>query len=144
MEIVASKKVWKLLDSLAEDVRVNLLMLGLDIDEKGQAKLFNIHMLKRSIGVLLLLAFLSVKYAVIFGQIKQTVKAQSSQSPDDSSEESKEKEEETKEAHSTFDELYCQDQPQIVFQMPSRIINTYYFQISTTAHLPSLYLPPEV
>jgi hypothetical protein len=101
------------------------------------------HMLKRSIGVLLLLAFLSVKYTVIFGQTKQLVKTHWSQSAENPAEENKEKEEETKEPKSPFDELYCQEQPVIAFQMPSLIINTNYLQISTTAYLPSLYLPPE-
>ena len=100
-------------------------------------------MLSRSIGILLLLAFLSVKYTVIFGQTKQLVKTHLSQSTEDPAEENKEKEEETKEAKSPFDELYCPGQPIIAFQVPSQIIDTNYLQVSTTAYLPSLYLPPE-
>ncbi|MEJ7560699.1 MAG: hypothetical protein WKF66_20480 [Pedobacter sp.] len=100
-------------------------------------------MIKRSIGILLLLAFLSVKYTVIFSQSKGVVKAHWTGSTEDPANESKEKEDERKEAKSLFDEFY-QESLLIALEMPSQRLNTNYLLSSTTAYLPSLYLPPEV
>ena len=99
--------------------------------------------MKRSIGILLLLAFLSVKYTVLFSQTKVAVKTDWSQSTEDPSKENKEKEEETKEAKSPFDELFCDDIDLVSIHFPSRIIDIPYKRSSTTAYLSSWYLPPE-
>jgi hypothetical protein len=109
------------------------------------------NVLKRSIGILLLLAFLSVKYTVLFSQVKEANRTDWSNSTEDPSketknneEENKDKEEETKEAKSPFDELFCDDLRLLNIHLLSQTINAHYLQRSATAHLPSWHLPPEV
>lgn len=101
------------------------------------------QMLKRSIGILLLLAFLSVKYTVLFSQTKAATKTNWSQSTEDPSKENKEKEEETKEPKSPFDELFYDESRDYLIDLPSRAIAIHYLPGSTTAYLSSWDLPPE-
>jgi hypothetical protein len=100
-------------------------------------------MMKRYIGVLLLLAFLSGKYTLLFGQTKESVQTHWSKSTEDPSEENKEKEEETKEPKSPFDELFYHDSPFLKVYFPSRTVNTQYLLIDPSPYLSSMYLPPE-
>jgi hypothetical protein len=99
--------------------------------------------MKRYIGVLLLLAFLSGKYTLLFGQTKESVQTHWSKSTEDPSEENKEKEEETKEVKSPFDELFYYESPLFRVSLPSRMVITQYLLIDPSPYLSSLYLPPE-
>ena len=98
--------------------------------------------LKRFLGILLLLAFLSVKYTILFSQTKEQVKTALTQS-EDKSENNNEKEEKTKEVKSPFDELLYGDVEMIYVDLPSRTISTHYLQGAITHYLSSVYLPPE-
>lgn len=97
--------------------------------------------LKRFVGILLLLAFLSVKCTILFSQTKEQVKTAWTPS-EDQSENNSEKEEETKEVKSPFDELVY-DVDLIYVDLPSRTIHTHYLQGAVTHYLSSVYLPPE-
>lgn len=101
------------------------------------------NVMKRYIGVLLLLAFLSGKYTLLFGQTKESVQTHWSKSTEDPFEESKEKEEETKEAKSPFDELFYHESPSLSLSLPSKTVNTQYLQVEPSPYLSSWYLPPE-
>jgi hypothetical protein len=99
---------------------------------------------KRYIGVLILLAFLSGKYTMLFGQTKESVNTHWSKSTEDPSEESKEKEEENKEIKSPFDELFYHEILLSPIEFPSSEVNTRYLIIDTSPYLPALFLPPKV
>ena len=99
--------------------------------------------LKRYIGVLILLAFLSGKYTMIFSQTKESVNTHWSKSAEDPSEESKEKEEENKEVKSPIDELFYDETLLSAIEFPSSEVNTRYLIIDTSPYLPALYLPPK-
>ena len=101
------------------------------------------NVMKRYIGVLLLLGFLSGKYTMLFGQTTESIKTHWSKSTEDPSEENKEKEEETKEAKSPFDELFYHENPLVRIYLPSRTVNTQYLLIDPSPYLSSTYLPPE-
>jgi hypothetical protein len=99
--------------------------------------------LKRSIGILMLLAFLSGKYTMLFNQTKESIKIHWSKSAEDPTEENKEKEEERKETSSYFDEyLSFNSLLMDVFQM-SQKLNTHYLLSHSPPYLSSYYLPPE-
>lgn len=101
------------------------------------------NVMKRYIGVLLLLAFLSGKYTMLFGHTQESIKTHWSKSTEDPSDESKEKEEETKEAKSPVDELLYHESPSLNVNLPSRTVNTQYLLIDPSPYLSSWYLPPE-